>query len=116
MCWGESGPHGIRELWLDTLGLLGPAEGPAKVMREREKISEDGEYGRSGFGWASVTHRKMWPGADRRAVEIHGRGAKNYISWWRYLASHTAKSKKEQLGWQGRQWGVVNGRNERPHP
>lgn len=28
-----------------------------------------------------------------------------------YLCDHTSKHKDEQLGWQGRQWGVVNRRN-----
>lgn len=27
--------------------------------------------------------------------------------WWRYLCDHTSKSKQAQMGWKGRQWGVV---------
>jgi hypothetical protein len=29
------------------------------------------------------------------------------IEWFGYLVAHTSKSKKEQLGWKGKQWGVV---------
>lgn len=28
--------------------------------------------------------------------------------WYAYLAAHTVKHKNDQLGWRGRQWGVVN--------
>lgn len=28
--------------------------------------------------------------------------------WFRYVASHSAKHKQSQLGWQGRQWGIFN--------
>jgi hypothetical protein len=27
-----------------------------------------------------------------------------------YLAAHTGKQKEEQLGWQGKQWGIINRR------
>lgn len=27
---------------------------------------------------------------------------------WRYLVAHTSKGKQAQMGWQGRQWGVIN--------
>lgn len=30
--------------------------------------------------------------------------------WLSYVAAHTAKNKKSQLGWLGRQWGIVNER------
>lgn len=29
------------------------------------------------------------------------------VDWFTYVACHSAKHKQEQLGWQGRQWGVV---------
>lgn len=29
-------------------------------------------------------------------------------AWYEYLAAHATKHKTDQLGWQGRQWGVVN--------
>ncbi len=35
------------------------------------------------------------------------------ICAYRYLCAHASKHKKEQLGWQGRQWGVIGGRNIR---
>lgn len=39
--------------------------------------------------------------------------------WYAYLSAHTAKRKSSQLGWLGRQWGIVNRdlfkvRNSRP--
>lgn len=30
------------------------------------------------------------------------------VKWFKYLCAHTAKQKIAQLGWRGRQWGVVN--------
>lgn len=30
------------------------------------------------------------------------------MGWWRYTVAHASKSKQAQLGWKGRQWGVVN--------
>jgi hypothetical protein len=30
------------------------------------------------------------------------------VNWWRYLCDHTSKRKQVQLGWKGRQWGVVH--------
>lgn len=29
------------------------------------------------------------------------------VRWWQYVAAHTCKAKASQLGWRGRQWGVV---------
>lgn len=34
-----------------------------------------------------------------------------HIAAFRYLADHTGKRKQAQLGWKGRQWGVVGRRN-----
>ena len=36
---------------------------------------------------------------------LKGSGATGLID---YLADHTSKHKRDQLGWQGRQWGVIN--------
>ncbi len=106
--WMDSLQGLIREHWMDVIGLLGPCSGPTNVIDPGEDISDDNEVARYGSGFAEVTHRKMWPGAEERAVKFDGLGKAGHVGWWRYLASHTSKSKQSQLGWQGRQWGVVN--------
>ena len=109
ICWGQTGSGRLRECWLDVLGLLGPYEGPADITRE-SSITSGKEHGEFKPGWASVTHRGLWQGAERKAVMIHGLRKNDDMGWWRYLAAHASKSKRSQLGWQGRQWGVVNRR------
>jgi hypothetical protein len=110
VCWAEDGPQVIRELWLDTLGLLGPYDGPAEIMSRGQAISEDEEVVMYWPGHVTTTHRKMWPGAAEHAVKISGLGAGSRTGLYRYIASHTSKSKQAQLGWKGRQWGFVNKR------
>lgn len=43
---------------------------------------------------------------------IHYKGPYNDIEqspkWLAYVAAHASKRKKEQLGWKGKQWGVIN--------
>lgn len=48
------------------------------------------------------------PGALRHAVRIDEVNQHDPFGWWRYLASHTGKAKQAQLGWRGRNWGVLN--------
>jgi len=49
------------------------------------------------------------PGADRHA--IHWKGPYSDIEqsprWMAYIGAHASKRKREQLGWQGKQWGIV---------
>lgn len=111
VCWGEKGPGRLLEYWLDTLNLLGPYEGPADMTRESTVTRSDGirtDRGEFRPGWAKVTTRAVWPGAFEHAVKIDGLDARDKTGWWRYLAAHASKSKQAQLGWKGRQWGVVN--------
>jgi len=116
VCWFEHCRKLNRVLyegWLDCLGLLGPAEGPCHVKDEGYSI--DSEYGRCDMkpGWAKVEHRGNWPGAFEHAINVKGLDENDDFSWWRYLAAHASKSKQAQLGWQGRQWGVMGGQNIR---
>lgn len=107
----------IGEHWMENLGLLGPCSGPTKVLQYVEIISSDNEVAQYGNGLASVTHRKLWPGAEKHAVKFDGLDGKDKMGWWRYLAAHTSKSKQSQLGWKGRQWGVINrGHLDREEP
>lgn len=47
------------------------------------------------------------PGALARAAHVTGPGSVGDVNWFAYLAAHATKSKKEQLGWKGKQWGIV---------
>lgn len=88
-----SGGHLILRLgWESAVRLLGPVRCP------------DG-WGRSGITYADS--RMELPGADLHAYR-EGVPGKDWSRWWRYLGGHSSKSKREQLGWQGRQWGVIN--------
>jgi len=110
VCWAKSKTSRLKEYWLDTLDLLGPYEGPAKIECEGTITYSDGKVSEFKPGWASVPSRRLLPGADGHAVKIHGLDASDKLGWWRYLAAHTSKSKQAQLGWKGRQWGKMNGR------
>jgi len=46
-------------------------------------------------------------GAEKYSVKVNYRLEENDIAWWKYLVGHTSKKKKAQLGWKGRQWGVI---------
>ena len=110
ICWAEDGPQVIRDQWMDVLGLLGPYDGPADIMSSGQAISEDENVVMYWPGHVTTSHRKMWPGAAEHAVKISGLGAGSRTGLYRYIASHTSKSKQAQLGWKGRQWGFVNKR------
>ena len=107
--WGKYGATRIHEYWLDSLGVLGPYEGPASIDFEGYVRCSDGNHSEFKPGWITCTHRGVWPGAEEHAVDIQSLDG-DCTGWWRYIASHTSKSKQAQLGWQGRQWGTVNGR------
>jgi len=44
-------------------------------------------------------------GFDRRGVDFSP--IKDAGAFMRYVADHASKRKQEQMGWQGRQWGVI---------
>lgn len=108
ICWGRHGEGRIREYWFDALALLGPTSGAANIDYE-STITCGADHGELRPGWADVTTRWMWPGACEHAVKIDRLNGKDSIGWWRYIASHASKAKQSQLGWQGRQWGILNG-------
>ena len=60
-------------------------------------------------GTVFQSSRMAMPGADRHAVQFDELQPGDDFGWWRYLASHQGKSKQDQLGWKGRNWGVLNG-------
>ena len=111
VCWVENKAKAaqLKYIWLDNLALLGPYEGPADIKLE-SSITSGKDHGEFKPGWAKVTTRELWPGAYERAVKINWLEEKDESRWWRYLASHASKSKRAQLGWLGRQWGVFNKR------
>jgi hypothetical protein len=56
-------------------------------------------------GWLECVREQDDPESRRHAVEI--RELQNH-GWLVYLALHHGKHKREQLGWEGKQWGIVN--------
>lgn len=59
--------------------------------------------------WLDGLHKQgLWkPEADYRSVDAQLLTSRNCIH---YLCDHQSKRKQEQLGWKGRQWGIVNRR------
>lgn len=48
---------------------------------------------------------------EKRAIdmkELHTDASGHWSAAFRYMCSHSGKHKESQLGWQGRQWGIVN--------
>jgi hypothetical protein len=110
ICWCEDGPHDPRKAWFENLGLLGPYEGPAVNVKGNAKLTQK-ESGETEQEIIRVGHRAFWKGAIEHAVRIDEIGNESNIGWWRYLAAHASKSKRSQLGWKGRQWGVINAKH-----
>jgi hypothetical protein len=120
ICWSTESiniAYYMRQAWLDNLGILGPVEGPYGQTADgkKRKPFPYSEMSVSGWGrgWytdttARVEHRALWPGAELHAVKIGTVEQHDFFAWWRYLAGHASKAKQAQLGWQGRQWGVVH--------
>lgn len=68
------------------------------------------------WGWVQVDwlqslpeKNRNHPGALRHAVHIKGpfSDVEQSPRWLEYLTGHASKAKKEQLGWIGKQWGIV---------
>ena len=128
ICWGKDPAlmhYGLKEAWLDSLTLLGPVEGPCELTPSKKGVvtlgRNDSRYGRATYTETGKTetgiavtvkadHRALWPAAEFHAVKTSGLEECANNGWWRYLAAHTSKSKQAQLGWQGRQYGVLNRR------
>lgn len=45
--------------------------------------------------------------ADGFLVYCYATQKVDSVGWFRYVLAHSAKHKQEQIGWQGRQWGVM---------
>ncbi len=79
---------------------------------------------KQGFGFGDWIKAKWWfvvfeiglHGGDSIAFMRHGVVVKSMdgrdgSALFRYLADHASKRKQAQLGWKGRQWGVMGSRN-----
>lgn len=54
--------------------------------------------------WWDIAEAYIYRGGEEHSCVVELlRGA----DWFKYLACHSSKHKQEQLGWLGRQWGVV---------
>lgn len=88
----------VSELWFEVIENLTLSE---DWLQETKK-------GKT-FLWEKGRKRSAIVGFDVRGsmVEV-GESAQAFDQgWWRYLCDHTSKSKQAQLGWKGRQWGIV---------
>jgi len=82
----------IHAAWWAAVEKLGPVEGIER------------EYGGQSVR-VSASSRMQLPGAEKHAVSVAQDDGRD--SWFRYLADHTSKAKQAQMGWVGRQWGIV---------
>lgn len=94
VCWVRNGMDKLRlwEAWRRGVKALGMV------------TWQDPKYGEC------TGYRSAMPGAERHMMEMTEHELGDEFGWWRYLASHTGKGKQEQLGWVGRNWGVINPR------
>lgn len=86
--WGDGSGAALVALWRSRVALL-----PAVTYydKNRHKIT---------------CSRLGLAGAFDHCAEV-SICESNSSGWWRYLCDHTSKKKQVQLGWKGRQWGVV---------
>jgi len=57
-------------------------------------------------GWLECIGEDKDPASMRHAVQLEPAGD-NPSGWMTYCGLHAGKHKEEQLGWEGKQWGVV---------
>ncbi|MGC1416026.1 MAG: hypothetical protein WA817_12125 [Candidatus Acidiferrum sp.] len=57
--------------------------------------------------WLHCTRESGDPEAVAHAV-VFGPASGSGSAWTAYLCSHMGKSKAAQLGWKGKQWGIIN--------
>ena len=50
--------------------------------------------------------RRNMKGVSRHCVDLRPM-KENSVEWYAYLVAHAYKKKKSQLGWKGKQWGIV---------
>lgn len=61
--------------------------------------------------WECLPEEKRFSaGAWKHAAHVKGpyTDIEQSPRWLAYVAAHASKRKKEQLGWQGKQWGIIN--------
>jgi len=79
-----------------------------------QSVRSLGEYDhiiKTGKNQGQVMHcssRMALPGADSHCACL--KEDDGGYGWFRYLADHTSKTKQAQMGWQGRQWGIIGKR------
>lgn len=94
LLYGPADCHlAFRQAWWSAIDSLGACRHTVQC----KKTSDTVDY--------SVRTRMNLPGAMGHAVDVQGDNGTS--GWWRYLCDHESKKKQAQLGWQGRQWGVV---------
>ena len=97
--WGptKESVEDIFGYWRDCVKLLGPVTIPTLITPDVGKpwVKD----------WTLETRMNM-PGASDHAL-VWSWSRDDMAGWWRYLCDHTSKKKAAQLGWKGRQWGVV---------
>jgi hypothetical protein len=59
-------------------------------------------------GWWDILEKagRFTKGAREHSVTWEKMPIDN-LKWWKYLTGHSSKKKAAQLGWKGRQWGVI---------
>lgn len=88
ICWGSGSSFTLADLWKQHIARLPPVE---FYDKNRNRV---------------ICSRLALPGAwDHCATPSLCEG--DGVGWWRYLCDHASKGKQAQLGWEGRQWGVV---------
>lgn len=86
----------VAEAWHTVVESLGPSQKSGTLN------------GRAGT-WFYQSRMHM-PGAFEHAALVEWDKGTATGKWFRYLADHASKSKQAQLGWKGRQWGIINRR------
>lgn len=107
-------PHVHIVTWIpsDTKGYkkISLLEGWFKAVRRLGKVEWKGKD-----GTVFQSSRMALPGAVEHAVCLDTLEPGDDFGWWRYIASHAGKSKQDQLGWKGRNWGTLNDHLLRRH-
>lgn len=87
----------IFSYWRDCVKLLGP-------VTLESLITPD--VGKPWVKIWTVETRMNMVGAYDHALSWSW-SRDDMAGWWRYICDHSSKKKEAQLGWQGRQWGVI---------
>ena len=91
-------PHIHCTAWLLPRGDLVGLDGKMTLPWRQQQLFET--------GWLECVREQDDPDSRRYAVKHGGQVANE--GWAVYQALHSGKSKREQLGWKGKQWGIIN--------